>query len=89
MKFNHYQIKIGKLLASITWLLAIVAFLLPTKMPLSSVFMGIGIFLIIAHLLEILIYRKRLQSINKIIGVFFFGILYMQQMALNKAEKNT
>ncbi len=51
--------------------------------------MGIGNFLIIAHLLEILIYRKRLQSINKIIGVFFFGILYMQQMAINKAAENT
>ena len=89
LKLSVTQIKIGKLIAALFWLLALAAVLLPNNIPFSSVFIGIGIFLIVTHLCEIVIYRKKLPSINNIIGVFFFGILYMQQMAINKAAENT
>lgn len=83
MKFSPSQIKSGKVIVVLTWLLVIAAFLLPGEIPFSSIFIGIGAFLIGAHLLEIMFFNKRLKSLNDYIGVFFFGALHLRQLAIN------
>ena len=83
MKFSQRQIKNGKIIVTVTWLLALAAFLFPAHIPFSNVFVGIGAFLVVTHLIEIAVFKKRLKVINDYIGVFFYGVLHINQLAIN------
>ncbi len=82
LKFSPTQIKRGKVIVALTWILVIAAFLLPGEIPFSTVFIGIGAFLIVAHLLEIMFFNKRLNSLSDYIGVFLFGILHIKHLSI-------
>lgn len=83
MTFSQSQIKTGKAIVTITWLLVFASGLFPTLIPFSNVFMGIGAFLVVAHLIEIVVFKKRLNVFNDYIGVFFYGALHLNQLAIN------
>jgi|GEM_PF-3491611 len=66
---------------SMVWLLCIAATLAPELAPAASVFQGIGIFLVVAHVIEMLIYGRFLSTPTEYLKVFFFGVLYVKPKA--------
>ncbi len=66
---------------SIVWLLCIAAIVAPQLAPAASVFQGIGLFLVVAHVIEMLIYRRFLSTPMEYLKVFFFGVLYVKPKA--------
>ncbi len=88
-KLTPSQIQRGKAVVVVTWLLAIAAYLLPEQIPFSTIFIGMGAFLVIAHSVEILIFNNRLKSASNYIGVFFFGILHIKQLSFNHQNAQT
>lgn len=83
MKFNQRQIKNGKILVAVAWMLALAATLFPAHIPFSNLFIGIGAFLVVTHIIEIAVFNKRLKLVNDYIGVFFYGALHLNQLAIN------
>ncbi len=82
MNFSGTQIKVGKIIVSATWLVIIAAYLLPETIPVSNLFVGLGAFLIIAHVIETIVYRTRLARLSDYLGVLLFGLLHIRQLAI-------
>ena len=72
-------------IVGITWILAAVSFIAPTALPGASIFQGIGIFLVVAHAIEVLVYRGLLSNVKEVLLVMFCGILFIK--AKGKAIK--
>ncbi len=72
---------------SVVWLLCIAAIAAPQQAPAASVFQGIGIFLVVAHVIEMLIYRRFLSAPMEYLKVFFFGVLYVKPKAKALAKQ--
>ncbi len=83
---NIRKIYVGKSIVSVVWLLVIVSVITPSQVPFSGVFHGVGVFLVIAHLYEIVKYRRLMRGIGDYLGTFFFGLLQLRTI---KAQKNT
>jgi uncharacterized protein YhhL (DUF1145 family) len=66
---------------SIVWLLCVAAIITPQQTPAASVFQGIAIFLVVAHVIEMLVYRRFLSAPIEYLKVFFFGVLYIKPKA--------
>jgi uncharacterized protein YhhL (DUF1145 family) len=66
---------------SIVWLLCVAAIIAPQEAPASSVFQGVAIFLVVAHVIEMLVYRRFLCAPIEYLKVFFFGVLYIKPKA--------
>lgn len=71
------KVSIGKVIVSFVWLLIIASVWVPSRVPFSGVFLGIGVFLVVAHAYEIVKYRHLLRGLSDYLGVMLFGLLQL------------
>ena len=86
------NIQLNKPLLAITlgvWLYSIAALLLPESIAYSSVFHGVFIFLMVAHAVECIIYRRILENPLEYFWVMVCGIVFIRakQKYLFKKKK--
>lgn len=81
---NMQKIYIGKSIVSVVWLLVIASVIAPSQVPFSGVFLGIGGFLVIAHIYEIVVYRSLMRGVGDYLGTFFFGLLQLRTIKVQK-----
>ena len=60
------------------WLYSLAAILLPDSIPYAAIFQGLFIFLVIAHAVECVIYRKILDNFREYLWVMFCGFLFIR-----------
>jgi uncharacterized protein YhhL (DUF1145 family) len=72
------RVSIGKVIVSFVWLLITASVWVPSQVPFSGVFLGVGGFLVIAHIYEIVVYRRLMRGVGDYLGTFFFGLLQLQ-----------
>jgi len=63
------------------WVYSIAAALLPQSIPYASVFQGVLVFLLLAHAIECVVYRKRLVGVNEYLWTMYCGILFVKSKA--------
>ncbi len=66
---------------SVIWLLGVAAIVAPQQVPAAFVFQCIAMFLVVAHVIEMLIYSRFLSTPMEYLKVFFFGVLYVKPKA--------
>lgn len=76
-QMNKQTIIIGKLVVAALWVAIFVAVVAPTLMPFTQKLYNAALFLIVAHIIEIMIYKKKLSSTSDYIQTMFFGILHI------------
>ena len=75
---NPRIILISKLVVSVVWVLIVVAIVQPAAIPFASILYGVGVFLVVAHTIEIVVYRRLLRGVGDYLGVFLFGLLQLK-----------
>lgn len=60
------------------WLYCIASILLPESMLYAPIFQGIFIFLIVAHAIECIVYRKMLNGVQEYLWVMYSGLLFIE-----------
>lgn len=73
-------IKIGKVIVSIVWLLIMASVITPTQVPFSGVFQGGGIFLVVAHSVEVMMYKRLMRGPEDYLGTMLFGLLQLRSI---------
>lgn len=71
------------MIVTLVWLLIIAALTIPQYVPYNHIFIGIGAFLVIAHIIEIMVFKKRLKAFSDYVGVFLFGALHLRKLAID------
>lgn len=77
---NDKVILFGKINVGIVWLLVVLAVLLPDLIPFSQSLMMVGVFLVVAHIVEIIIFRKKLKQASDYVQTFFFGVFHIKSI---------
>ena len=78
---DNKNIKLNKpalIILTGTWLYCLAAMLVPGTIPFAAVFQGVFIFLVAAHAIECIVYRKILNGIHEYLWVMFCGILFIK-----------
>ena len=75
MTLSIWQINIGKVFVSIVWLFIVASVIAPSQVPFPSVFQGLGLFLLVAHSIEVVVYKKRMRGPGDYLGTMLFGLL--------------
>jgi uncharacterized protein YhhL (DUF1145 family) len=76
------RLKIGKGLVSIVWLLIVASVIAPSQVPFPFVFQGIGIFLVVAHIIEIVVFKKRMRGPGDYLLTMLFGSLQLKTIRI-------
>ncbi len=71
------KVSLGKVIVSFVWLLIIASVWVPSQVPFSGVFLGVGVFLVVAHVYEIVMYRHLLRGPGDYLGTMLFGLLQL------------
>jgi uncharacterized protein YhhL (DUF1145 family) len=77
-----FRLNIGKGLVSIVWLLIVASVIAPSQVPFPLVFQGIGIFLVVAHIIEIAVFKKRMRGPGDYLLTMLFGSLQLKTIRL-------
>jgi uncharacterized protein YhhL (DUF1145 family) len=72
--------KIGKVILSIVWLLIIGAVIAPSQVPYADRLTMLGIALLVAHSIEIFIFRKLMRNIGDYFAMLVFGVLQLKSL---------
>ena len=56
------RLMIEKVTVSIVWLLIVASLIDPSQVPFPQVFQGLGIFLVVSHIIEIVVFKKRMRG---------------------------
>ena len=76
------RLKIGKVIVSIVWLFIVVSVIEPSQVPFSYVFQGIGIFLVVSHIIEIVVFKKRMRGSRDYLLTMLFGTLQLKTIRI-------
>jgi len=58
MKLSQ-RLKIGKVIVSIVWLFIVASVIEPSQVPFPIVFQALGIALVVSHIIEIVVFKKK------------------------------
>ena len=72
---------------AIVWLMCFVAIFLPEQALFPDVFQGVAIFLVVAHIIEMFIYKRLLDGPKDYLWVLFCGVLYIKPKAKALAKQ--
>lgn len=75
-------LKILKVVIAVVWLFIAVSVITPSQTPFPAVFQGIGIFLVVSHIIEIVVYRKRMRSPSDYLLTMLFGALQLKTIRI-------
>ena len=70
------RLKIGKVIVSM------VSVIEPSQVPFSYVFQGIGIFLVVSHIIEIAVFKKRMRGPRDYLLTMLFGALQLKTIRI-------
>ena len=76
------RLKIGKVIVSIVWLFIVVSVVEHSQVPFSYVFQGIGIFLVVSHIIEIVVFKKRMRGPRDYLLTMLFGALQLKTIRI-------
>ena len=76
------RLKLGKGIVSIVWLFIVVSVIEPSQVPFSYVFQGIGIFLVVSHIIEIVVFKKRMRGPRNYLLTMLFGALQLKTIRI-------
>ena len=72
------RLMIGKVIVSIVWLLIVASVIESSQVPFPYVFQGIGVFLVGSHIIEIIVFQKRMRGPRDYLLTMFFGALQLR-----------
>ena len=76
------RLKIGKVIVSIVWLFIVASVIEPSQVPFPSVFQGLGIFLLVSHIIEIVVFKKRMRGPADYLLTMLFGSLQLKTIRI-------
>lgn len=76
------RLKIGKVIVSIVWLFIVASVIAPSQVLFSSVFQWIGIFLVVSHSIEIVVFNKRMRGLGDYWLTMLFGSLQLKTIRI-------
>jgi uncharacterized protein YhhL (DUF1145 family) len=76
------RLKIGKVIVSIVWLFIVVSVIELSQVPFSYMFQGIGIFLVVSHIIEIVVFKKRMRGPRDYLLTMLFGALQLKTIRI-------
>ncbi len=76
------RLKILKVVIAVVWFFIAASVIIPSQAPFPAVFQGIGIFLVVSHLIEIVVYRKRMRSPSDYLLTMLFGALQLKTIRI-------
>ena len=81
MKLSQ-RLKIGKVIVSIVWLFIVASLIEPSQVPFPRVFQGLGIFLLVSHIIEIVVFKKRMRGPADYLLTMLFGSLQLKTIRI-------
>jgi uncharacterized protein YhhL (DUF1145 family) len=75
-------LKIGKGLVSIVWLFILASLIEPSQVAFPQVFQGLGIFLVVSHIIEIVVFKKRMRGPGDYLLTMLFGSLQLKTIRI-------
>jgi len=78
------RLKILKVIVSIVWLLILVSVTEPLLVPFSQGFQWLGVFLVVSHMIEILLFHKRMRGPRDYWLTMLFGALQLKTIRVSK-----
>ena len=63
---------------AVVWLAIVLAVIMPELVPFSSMLIKVGLFFVVAHIIEIAVFRHKLESAGDYMQTFFFGIVHVK-----------
>ena len=82
MKWNRQKIKVGKVIVSIVWMFIVASLIEPSLVPFPMVFQGLGIFLVVSHIIEIVVFKKRMRGPADYLLTMLFGSLQLKTIMI-------
>jgi uncharacterized protein YhhL (DUF1145 family) len=76
------RLKIGKAMVSIVWLFIVASLIDPSQVPFPQVFQGLGIFLVVSHIIEIVVFKKRMRGPADYCLTMLFGSLQLMTIRI-------
>lgn len=76
------RLKIGKVVVSIVWLFIVASLIEPSQVPFPMVFQGLGIFLVVSHIIEIVVFKKRMRGPADYLLTMLFGSLQLKTIRI-------
>jgi uncharacterized protein YhhL (DUF1145 family) len=76
------RLKIGKVIVSIVWLFIVASSIEPSQVPFSLVFQGLGLFLVISQMSEIVVFNKRMRGPADYCLTMLFGSLQLKTIRI-------
>ena len=77
MKLSQ-RLMIGKVIVSVVWLLIVASVIESSQVPFPSVFQGIGVFLVVSHIIEIIVFKQRMRGPRDYLLTMLFGALQLR-----------
>ena len=77
MKLSQ-RLMIGKVTVSIVWLLIVASVIEPSQVPFPYVFQGIGVFLLVSHIIEIIVFKQRMRGTRDYLLTMLLGTLQLR-----------
>ena len=72
------RLMIGKATVSIVWLLIVASVIEPSQVPFPYVFQGVGVFLVVSHIIEIIVFKQRMRGPRDYLLTMLFGSLQLR-----------
>ena len=76
------RLMIGKVIVSIVWLFIVASVIAPSQVLFSSVFQWIGVFLVVSHSIEIVVFNKRMRGLGDYWLTMLFGSLQLKTIRI-------
>ena len=77
MKLSQ-RLMIEKVTVSIVWLLIVASVIEPSQVPFPYVFQGIGVFLVVSHIIEIIVFKQRMRGTRDYLLTMLLGTLQLR-----------
>jgi uncharacterized protein YhhL (DUF1145 family) len=72
------RLMIEKVTVSIVWLLIVASVIEPSQVPFPYVFQGIGVFLVVSHIIEIIVFKQRMRGTRDYLLTMLLGTLQLR-----------
>ena len=76
------RLKIGKVIVSIVWLFIVASVTEPSQVPFPLVFQGLGVFLVVSHIIEIVVFKQRMRGPADYALTMLFGALQLKTIRI-------
>ena len=76
------RLKIGKVVVSIVWMFIVASLIEPSQVPFPMVFQGLGIFLVVSHIIEIVVFKKRTRGPADYLLTMLFSSLQLKTIRI-------